>query len=261
MDFKKIIYKLRARLFPTGRAFRIPTGSWREAFYKGLIISQNKAYIDALDTLNTILPDNDSFNDADALLWEIRLGIFGNESSSLIERKDAILRKMNHPGVSKARQHYLYIQGQLQAAGFDVYVYENIFGAAKETKNPIGVVGAQFSAIHSTLLQHGQTQHGRTQVNVIANSIYQEVDDCFVWSKIFTQNVKTHSTTSLLGTFQHTPTSEQFTDSDFRNLFYICGPTLGDYVDIPKEREIEFRSLVLSLKPVQNVAVLTINYV
>lgn len=259
MDFNQIIFNLTKRLYPTGRAFKIFNGSWKEAFYRGLNKSENRAYNDSIGILNSILPDNDQFSEEDAANWERRLGIFGNENSSLEERKKAIERKIQHPGQAKARQHYLYIQGELQKAGFDVFIHENIFSG--QTKNPIEVVGIQFSAIYSTLLQYGQTQYGRVDVNVIANSIYQEVDDLFVWDKIFTQNIERYSTSNQYGNFQYTEGDDSFVDSDFRNIFYICGETLGDYIDIPKEREIEFRSLILSLKPVQNVGVLLINYI
>lgn len=261
MFFLDKILKLTKAFYPSGRAFKIFTGSWKEGFYKALSMSESRAYIDALGVLDSILPDNANFSAADAALWERRLGIFGNENSSLEERKQAIERKINQPGTAKARQHYLYIQGQLQKAGFDVYIHENIFQPGNTSKDPIEVVGTTGAAFHATGLQHGQTQLGRIPgIKIIANSIEQEIDDTFVWNRIFTQNVKQHSKNIYLGSFQHTFGGEDSIESDYRNIFYIGGEILGTYASVSKDREIEFRSLILSLKPVQNVGVLLINY-
>ena len=261
MDFLGLILKLTDRFYPSGRAFKIFSGSWKESFYKALSMSESRAYSDARGIFNSILPDNDLFSVGGVAFWERRLGVFGNENSLLEERKQAIFRKINHPGEAKARQHFLYIQGQLQKAGFNVFLHENIFQPGSYAKNPIEIVGTTGSAFHSENLQHGQTQLGRIIINIIANSIDQKIDDDFVWQKIFTEKISRHSNNVFHGEIQHTPTDSEFIESNYRNMFYIGGEVLGTYATIPKEREIEFRSLVLSLKPVQNIGVLLINYI
>jgi len=224
--FEQTILNLTKRLYPTGRAFNIPIGSWKEAFYKGLIKSENRAYSDALSILDSILPDNDNFTEQDAANWERRLGIFGNENSSLDDRKLAIERKINHPGEAKARQHYLYIEGELRKAGFDVYVHENTVGT-----DPTVYVGTAFKAVHATNVQHGQITHGQSNLKVVANSIDPAIDRLYS------------------------------VQSPYNHLFFIGGQTLGDFADVDANRETEFRDLILNLKPVQNVAILLINYV
>lgn len=231
MDFLRLILKLTDRFYPSGRAFKIFTGSWKEAFYTGISKSENRAYIDALGIFNSILPDNDLFSVEDAFLWERRYGIFGNENSTLEERKLALIRKINHPGEAKARQHFLYIQGQLQKAGFDVFIHENIFQPGNFAKNPAEVLGNFGRAVHSVDVQHGQIQHGSSNLKLIVNSVDQKVDDTFVLS------------------------------DNFRNVFFIGGEILGDPANISANREIEFRNLILNLKPVQNVGILIINYI
>lgn len=119
------IQKLTQRLMPTGRAFKGPKNGWMDTLNRALSISEARAYDDALATFNSILPDNNNFTADDATDWERRLGIVQSPGVPLADRKAAILRKYNHPGTVKPRQSRLYIEGQLRAAGFDVYVYQN----------------------------------------------------------------------------------------------------------------------------------------
>lgn len=119
------IKKLSKSLFPTGRAFKMPVGGSFEKLMSGLAASEERAYEDALSILDSAIPDNDNFTEEDAAQWERRLGLIVG-SGTLEQRKQAIIRKMNHPGIVKARQHRLFLETQLQAAGFEVGVIENI---------------------------------------------------------------------------------------------------------------------------------------
>ena len=154
---------------------------------------------------------------------------------SLEDRKKAIKRKINHPGTIAARQHYLYIEGQLQAAGFDVYVYENRFpygGGAYYTRSVYDVAGTSgINEFQHGDAQHGDDQHGGTYGNIIVNHISETLDQQF------------HVTSNL------------------RNTFFIGGNPLGRYANINANRKDEFRQLILKLKPAQMVGYLLINYV
>src|SRR5688572_21021930 len=121
------IQSLSKQLLPTGRAFKVPKDSYFQKLIDGLAESEQRAYDDALSILNSAIPDNDNFTADDATDWERRLGLITGDGVSLADRKLAILRKYNHPGEIKARQHYLFLQKQLRDAGFDVYVHENRF--------------------------------------------------------------------------------------------------------------------------------------
>src|SRR5690606_32537660 len=115
-----------------------------------------RAYADALKIQDAQLPDNDGFTADDATDWERRLGMIYSPLVPLADRKLAILRKMNHPGTIKARQNWLYVEGQLRAAGFDVYVHENRFDdgmGGYDTKTPVELSGGSASAA-----QYGQFQ-------------------------------------------------------------------------------------------------------
>lgn len=233
--FTEKILSLTKQLYPTGRAFKMPKLGYLDKFHNALAVSENQAYVDAVSILNSILPDNDGFTEDDATAWERRLGLITNTSVSLADRKLAIIRKINHPGTIPARQNYLYLQGQLQAAGFDVYVYENRFPdgfGGYETENPLtlsgGVGGVSFQ--HGDR-QHGDFQHGGGFGNIVANYIDEDIDFLFD------------------------------VGSNLKSTFFIGGTPIGTFANVPASRKAEFRQLILKIKPVQTVAFLFINYI
>ncbi|MGR3177833.1 MAG: hypothetical protein ACUZ8E_07225 [Candidatus Anammoxibacter sp.] len=233
MDFKSTILNLTKNLYPRGRAFRTVFGGIKEKLHKALAVSEDQAYNEALDILDSILPDNDNFTEDFATKWERRLGLITNVLTPLADRKLAIFRKINHPGTIKARQHFLYLQGQLRNAGFDVFVHENRFPdgfGGFETKTPDEIIGVSGQAVHSPLIQHGQIQHGTSFAKKIANSIEQSIDDLFD-----------------IG-------------SNYRFTFFISAAVLGDFATIPGSREREFRQMVLRIKPVHTIAFLFLNF-
>lgn len=254
MIFDKII-ALTKQLYPTGRAFKTFAGSVKEGLYRGLALSEDRAYQDALSILDKILPDNDNFTAEDAADWERRLGLITNENLDLQVRKDALLRKINHPGTIRARQHYLYLERQLRLADFDVYVFENRFddgmgGLITKTPNEILTVfnvqhgdfqhgdeqhgGGSVPFLESPQhgdFQHGDTQHGGTFTNLIANYIDESTD--------FSFNV----------------------GDNLRSTFFISGQPLGTFANVPESRKDEFRQLILKTKPAQTVGYLFINYI
>ena len=256
------IRRLTDQLYPSGRAYKGPPDGWRDRLHKSMAAVEAQAYSDNLATLNAILPDNDLFTEQDATDWERRLGLITNSAVSLSDRKLAILRKMNHPGTIKARQHYLYLQGQLQAAGFDVYVHENRFDdgsgglvtidVAQFIGEGIDEIATHGDAEHGEIehgdattvypelftfaehgeIQHGETQHGGWSFNeLVANEISAEADFGFD------------------------------TGSNLRSTFFIGGEVPGTFADVDADREAEFRQLILRIKPVQTVGFLLINYV
>lgn len=236
--FKNILYILTKQLYPTGRAFRIFDGSLKEKLNKGLIISEDKAYQDGLSILNDILADNDKFLENAAADWERRLGMITNPLVALEDRKAAIRRKYQAPGVQPAHGHYLYLQTQLRKAGFDVYIFENRFPAYPDgytTISPFDLTGDSglLSEIqHGGVLQHGDTvEMGGYYNNIIVNSLDPAVDALF----------------NLGGSF--------------RSTFFIGGSPVGSFADVDAERETEFRQLILNIKQAQDVGFLFINYI
>ena len=152
------ILKLTRQLYPTGRAWKLPFNGYFETLHKALALSEERAYNDAVSTLYSLLPDNPNFTTADATDWERRLGLITNTTTALSIRMMAIKRKMQSPGANPAKGHYLHLQNQLQLAGFNVYVYENII-----YNYPTGFSQYDPAAINPVILsayEHGQKQHG-----------------------------------------------------------------------------------------------------
>lgn len=249
---EKLLYATKL-LFPTGRAFRISENSVKEKIEKGTIESEVRAYNDLASILDTILPDNDNFSAEDATRWEERLGMIVNDQVSLADRKLAIKRKMNHPGDIIARQSRDYIESQLQLAGFDVYVHENIpYTTPQDILSDLIGIGEMGSPemgelemglpeiFYPTLfnisemgeLEMGAGEMGGVQYNnLIANSISEIEDSNFLISP------------------------------SYDACFYIGASTIGEFANIQNERKEEFRQLVLRLKPAQTVGILFINYI
>lgn len=233
MSIATKIQKLTKMLFPTGRAFRVHGD--KEKLYRALSLSEARAYEDALSILDSVLPDNDNFTVDDAGMWERKLGMIDGTGVALADRKLAIKRKMNHPGNIPARQNYLYLEGQLQAAGFNVYVHENRFDLypdSYETQNPYVLYGSSgwYSNTHGTFL-HGENIHGIYYSNIIANSITAEGDLDFD-----------------IG-------------ANLRSTFFVGGQTVGTFANVDALREAELRQLILKIKPVQAVGFMFINYI
>lgn len=223
-----ILLSLTKSLYPTGRAWQMPEKKNFENLHSALNVSFIRLIIDGKETINSTIPDNDKFNEEDAALWEYRLGLISNILVDLDDRKSALLRKLAYPANVKARQHPLYIETQLQAAGFDVYIHENTI----PYQNPADVVALILAnAQHGVPSQHGPSfQHGAGGFDVIANSIkpnevYNFGGDDFLYS-----------------------------------TFFISGLNIEDIATIPLQRQKEFRELVLKLKPAHTVAFLLINY-
>lgn len=230
------LLNLKRQLYPTGRAFKMPKDGALEKLHSALIVSEEQAHNDAKAIYNSILPDNDNFTTDDAADWERRLGLITNTLVSLSDRKLAIKRKLNHPGVNPARGHYLWVERQLQDAGFNVYVYENRFDDYPNgyiTQTPIDLTGdySLLSELQHGMVQHGEAQHGFFYNNKVANHID-----------------KTRDLTFDIG-------------SNFRSTFFIGGNPVGTFATVNADRELEFRQLILQLKPVQTVALLFITYI
>jgi hypothetical protein len=229
------IKTLTKQLFPTGRAFWMPVNGSFEKLMNALNASEARAYDDAVTILNDILPDNPNFTSDDASQWEKRLGLITNTTVSLFDRKLAIKRKMNHPGTIKARQNYRYLQAQLRAAGFDVYVYENRFpdyylGYVTKTPTAFSLLPYPIRYNQYGDFQYGQQNYGGTYGNKIVNNVDESLDYSF-----------------SIG-------------ANLRSTFFIGGPTPGSWAVIPANRKDEFRQLVLKLKRVSRVAFLLINF-
>jgi hypothetical protein len=224
------ILALARRLYPTGRVWWLSEGDFL-SLHRALILSLQQVYADAMATLFTILPDNANFDETDALIWEQRLGLKIDSTVDLEDRKAAIMRKLQQPGRNPAKQHFEYIQSQLQAANFDVYIYENRFPAYPTGWETMTI--QEFANLPDNQhgdFQHGDRQHGFQFSDVVVNHLEQELDSQFD-----------------IG-------------ANLRSTFFVGGPYPGSYAEVPLNRKDELRKLLLEFKPVQTVGYLLIDY-
>lgn len=261
MTYLSKIRLLTSVLYPTGRAYKGPTGGWRDKLHRAMGIHEAKAYADNLATLSAILPDNDNFTADDATDWERRLGLITNLSVPLADRKAAILRKMNHPGTIKARQHYLYLQGQLQLAGFNVFVHENRFDDGNGGLVTIDIsefigIGIDGIGTHGEF-EHGEIEHGDATTvfpELFTFATHGEFSHGEMEHGGFTYNEVVANEISAAADFGFN------TGSNLRSTFFIGGEEIGTFASVPANREAEFRQLILRIKPVQTIGFLLINY-
>lgn len=230
---------LVAQLYPKGRAFKMVVAGYKESMHRAISSQKAILYADMVSTFDSVIPDNPYFNLDDATAWEKRLGLITIASVPLDERKKGIIRKMNYPGEYAARGHYLFLQNQLQKAGFNVFIYENRFDNGSGgyfTKDPLSIGGEGVVNQHGDF-QHGDAQHGSYFGKLVVNYLEPELDASF--------DIGYH----------------------LRSTFFIGGEALdpdnymGEVADVPANRESEFRQLILRLKPTQTVGLLFVNYV
>lgn len=228
MTVSERILKLVKQLYPTGRAWYMPSFGIFEALTLGLIPVKATAYDDCVSILDSILPDNDNFTEEDATDWERRYGMVINPDVPLSDRKQAIIRKMQFPGQAKARMSATYMQAQIQLAGFDVYVYENLIG-----QTPFDWSGASeiLSDIeHGDDVEHGDIELGGYYNNKLVNHIKEGADDYFD------------------------------DGGTFRTALFIGGSAAGSYANVSVDRKDEFRQLLLKLKGTTTICYLFIDY-
>lgn len=272
MDISKHIKELNKQLYPTGRAWGFVHGSEQvdteiTEFVDGLgnpfvdgfgnafisissseaspskrlvnayLKSYERLYENAFSILNQILADNDNFDATDAANWERIFGL-SNIGLTLDERKTNILRKQSYPNGVAERGHYLFIQDQLQAAGFDVYVTENRFtdGAGGwNVTDPDTLPGPY---------------------KILANYADETVDDEFL-----NETFNTFEFGQAEFGEMEFGIGPQLTDEQkLRYTFFITDATFPNNASVPLARKNEFRSLLLKLKPAHTIGYLFINY-
>lgn len=250
---KEKLLQITRQLLPSGRAFHINENSLKHRIESAFILSQERFYNDALSILDSILPDNDNFTADDATRWEQRLGLITNSLVPLADRKAAIIRKMNHPGNILARQSAGYIQDQLQLAGFNVFVHENLEGLSPES----------LLILPLELGEMGDTEMDTIEMGD-ALSYYPDLfDDCEMGEPEMGE--------LEMGEIAYNNLCVNYIDENLDSNFnvgqnYLCtfvigGEEIGTFADVDSQRKNEFRQLILKLKPTQTVALLFINYI
>lgn len=236
------------RLFPKGSAFKFRADGAVDKLLSGVAETNARCFTDVQSIYDSLMPDNANFTIEDAAAWEKKLGIVQAPGVGLHDRKAAIAQKLFYPTSYAPRQHHLFIQEQLRAAGFDVYVHLNPLGLSPEQiLSPLPAVMhsddlehdnsvehsgyALVSAQHSSSFEHGSAfQHGSTFDDVVVNHIDRDRDASYLFA------------------------------NNYRFTFYIAGSTMPDFAEVSSARKDEFRQLILQLKPIHTQAYLFVNY-
>ena len=211
----------------------------------GILYRLHRALANSLSNLRTaakqiewdMMPDNPDFTIQDAHDWYRRLGIYDSGLVSFSDMKAAIYQRMSWPLVPLDKQNYLFIQAQLQAAGFNVYVYENRFfiGGQWITQTPGEVLGIDVGDANYGDFGYGELGYGdslsNSGVTKIVDYLEEIKDEAFVVSP------------------------------NYRSTFFIAGSTISTFANVPAARKIEFRQLIMKLKQEQSCGFLFINYV
>lgn len=261
----KILSNVR-RMYPKGRAWWLPDGAevpfvtedglddftteGGESFvtengeggilirlHKALALSEEQAVADALSIQDALLPDNDNFTLQDARQWYRRLGIYDSGLVLLADMKLAIGQKYYGRGLNRLRQNYLYIETQLRNAGFDVRLYENRFGSSG-------------------------SRYAKTVSEVLGYAVGDADLDAF-----YLDEVELDSTYAAYGVTKIVQYIEEDKDAAFafganlRSTFFVAGATITTFATVDINRKIEFRQLLISLKPLQAAGYLFITYV
>lgn len=231
-----ILARLTRQSYPDSRAFTYPYNGIWDRLHKALSLSEGRAYEDAVSTLQSIIPDNAYFDEEDATTLEAVYAIYSKAGTPLADRKLAILQKMAYPGTTAPRCNYQYLEDNLRAAGFDVYVYENRFFPGPVTKTPSEILGISTGMAMLGSFELGEVELAETWadegITLCVNHIEESIDATFA-----------------------------IPAANYRSTFYISGSPITTFADVLEVRKDEFRQLILQLKPAQTVAFLFINYI
>lgn len=299
MAYQSNIRKAFGLLYPTGRAWQYARGSEDrdavqeyytdgtgevytdgigEPYYyeieqfeatigKRLIDAKLKAFDDAyaalLGVTNSILPDNDYFDEIDATKWEQTLRLLSN-ISDLEERKKRISQKLNYPNGVVERLNKDFIQEQLQAAGFNVYITENRFwnGTKYEVADPddLGDQMVQYGLVEYGASEYGGTISGVNYTGIVANFVDEDLDNEFFTSE--TINPPQYGEIEYgASEYGGLTTTRLDRDIQLQASFFVGGSSFPSFVNIDINRKEEFRQLLLKLKPMHTLGFLYINYI
>jgi hypothetical protein len=223
-------------LLPSGEAWRLTTQKTLRDFFEGLTVvaSDARAFVDLI--WFDLFPETTRELDA----WEKEFGLL--TASTEQARRDNISAAFQETG----GQSISYFQGQLQAAGFNVWVHE-------WWELPAPPYVARDPRLYTTQPLLGSYQC----------SAFPSQPQCSAFESQPQCNRFLINNTNYIVNLNLTPTAPPPVpdDPDFWPYFiYIGGETFPDMATVPNARRLEFERLVQKLKPSQQWIVLLIDY-
>ncbi len=251
-------FKVIKDLKPPGRAFRLPFENDLYKFHKAQAEEPNRVcdfYVDVRDSgIPTMTMPADSLPD-----WESDLGLITNTSLTDDQRRERIIGKYYSVG----GQGPEYIQDRFQAAGFDVFVYEN--NPAAGARQYITLMN-DFQLNDAQLGDFTDRIDPRTLAGILyANPpIYTNRKD-YLGSSLGDTNVEMNDfelgefSTTLIEEFEYTIPTDSATYIFF---WFLAGPGgIFDFVNIPADKQADFESLIFQLKPAHTWVIAQVNFI
>jgi hypothetical protein len=243
-------------LLPNGRAFRVFFDTMHEKILDASQLEAGRVKLFLDDIRDSGVPNGDL--PANALdEWETFLGIPMNTNLTTAERRERITGKYTAQG----GQGPDYIQDTMQAAGFPVYVVENIPSTTPSVRAYTSRLGG---------ITLGETTLGAYTNRVDPRSVSGTLiagPAIFESEKIYSAslgNMTLGETT--LGAYVGTITQEvEYTipaiPARYIYVWFLTGPNgLDDFVDIPLDRKQDFINQVLQIKPAHTWVIAQVNW-
>jgi uncharacterized protein YmfQ (DUF2313 family) len=255
IDDKQTYAALIRSLLPEGRAYNPQKGGVFDGLIEGVAEVFGDTYRRAREIQDSQIPDNPGFDEGDATRWEIMLGLLLSNTATLSEREQGILRKMRAPGEKKGRSSKLYLQEQLELAGFDTLtVYENRFW---DGNNIVSIPPPETYEASLTMDMQNPSVNPIEQMDdpginplTITGSMMGRLED-EGRQKIIANSFFPDGTDA---------TYEYGDASNLPHIFFIGGAPFPNTADVPATKELALRQLVASIKPAHLAAYLGINY-
>ncbi len=222
-------------LLPTGRAWTLTVEKTLRKFFDALAPETEKPREFADDIFLDIFPATTRNLSA----WENQFGLFNNKLSEAQRRTRLEVAWRDVGGQSPA-----YIQAQLQANGFNVFIHEwwvpgtepavGVHGTPT-VRNPLSVLnpryllvvlgvdcGEELAACGEELAACGEELAGSVGYPLVNKFVYDS---------------------DIIGyTVPSDPTKWPF-------FMYVGGPNFGDIAEVPAIRRFEFEALLLKIRP------------
>lgn len=258
LAYNQSLLRLTKQLYPTGRAWWMRINGVFEQLHDALARSESRAYESMINIQDAVIADNIGFDETAATEWERNLGMRPS-TEDLEVRKQAILRKQAYPNGCYARQHYRFIEKQLQDAGFSCFIHENRFwdGSKYITVDPLtfASMDMEFGVLEfGNNWEFGGTIPGINYTELIGNYIDETKD-----ADILTNIPNNEFGQAEFGVWEF---GYNYSYEDgLKATFFVMGAGFPSMCDIPLSRKKEFRELLLRIKPAQMVGYLYVNYI
>lgn len=247
-----LFFRQLQHLLPRGQAWSLTIQKTLRNFFLGLSEQPqetrnyiDKVYLDLFPATARSKDDPDPAERSGALEeWERHYGLTPTGTED--ERRLALAAEWRATG----GQSPAYIQGVLQAAGFDVYVFDWwISGPPYVARDPrdyteqpcIGSYQCTSNLFQFSSQPQCSSLPSQPQCNDwLANEIYYLVNQDLT---------------------RRAPPPVPSDPNTFPYWFYICGPTFGDFALVDITRKAEFERLILKLRPLHLWAGVRVDYV